>query len=74
MSEAPSRPASGGAGEPAAQRPVALVTGAARRIGRAVATRLAEAGWDLALHYRGSRDEAEQLGACLRALGEAHGL
>lgn len=72
MSEAPSSPASGAAGaagDPAAQRPVALVTGAARRIGRAVAMRLAEAGWDLALHYRGSRDEAEQLGACLRALG-----
>ncbi len=68
MSEAPSRRA-GPAGEPAAQRPVALVTGAARRLGRAIAARLAEAGWDVAVHYRGSRDEAGQLCEQLRMLG-----
>ncbi len=68
MPEVPTRRA-GAAGEPAAQRPVALVTGAGRRLGRAVAIRLAEAGWDVAAHYRGSHDEAEQLCVQLRELG-----
>ena len=36
----------------------ALVTGAARRIGKAVALDLARHGWGVALHYHGSRDEA----------------
>ena len=40
---------------------VALVTGAARRVGRATALRLAEAGMDLALTYHRSRLEAEDL-------------
>lgn len=52
-----------------AARPVSLVTGAARRIGRAIALELAAAGHDLALHCRHSRDEAEALAAELRALG-----
>ncbi|MCA3440151.1 MAG: short-chain dehydrogenase, partial [Rhodobacter sp.] len=34
----------------------ALVTGAARRLGRAMALALAERGYDLAIHYAGSRD------------------
>jgi hypothetical protein len=42
-------------------RPVALVTGAARRIGRAIAEELAAQGWALALHHRGSGAEAEAL-------------
>ena len=42
-------------------RPVALVTGAARRIGRAIAVELAARGWALALHHRGSAAEAESL-------------
>jgi NAD(P)-dependent dehydrogenase (short-subunit alcohol dehydrogenase family) len=52
-----------------AARPVALVTGGARRIGRAIALDLAAAGFDLAVHYRSSRDEAEATAAELRALG-----
>ncbi|AXK72940.1 pteridine reductase [Lysobacter sp. TY2-98] len=39
-------------------RPVVLVTGAARRIGAAIARCLHAAGCDVALHYRGSRDAA----------------
>lgn len=50
-------------------RPVALVTGAARRIGRAIALELARAGHDVAVHYRGSADEAEATAAELRGLG-----
>jgi len=41
-----------------AVRPVALVTGAARRIGRAIALELAQAGFDIALHHRGGHVEA----------------
>lgn len=38
----------------------ALVTGAAQRIGRAIALDLAANGWDIVLHYNRSADEAEQ--------------
>lgn len=38
-----------------------LVTGGARRIGRAIALTLAAHGWDVAVHYGGSRDDAEAL-------------
>jgi NAD(P)-dependent dehydrogenase (short-subunit alcohol dehydrogenase family) len=40
---------------------VALVTGASRRLGRAIALGLADDGWDIAVHYRSSRTEAEAL-------------
>lgn len=40
---------------------VVLVTGAARRIGAAIVTRLHENGARVAIHYRGSADEAENL-------------
>jgi pteridine reductase len=39
-------------------RRVALVTGAARRVGRVLALELASAGFDIALHFNRSRDDA----------------
>jgi NAD(P)-dependent dehydrogenase (short-subunit alcohol dehydrogenase family) len=48
---------------------VALVTGAGRRIGRAIALGMARAGWDLALHYRSADGDAESLAREVQALG-----
>lgn len=45
----------------AASRPVALVTGAARRVGAVIARVLHAAGYDLALHCRHSRAELDAL-------------
>ena len=47
----------------------ALITGAAKRLGRAIALDLAEAGWDVAIHYRGSEDEARTAAEAVRAAG-----
>ena len=44
---------------------VVLVTGAARRIGAAIVTRLHANGARVAIHYRGSAEEAESLAARL---------
>ena len=49
-------------------RPVALITGAAKRVGATIARRLHGAGFDLALHYRSSAAEMEKLVAELEAL------
>ena len=46
---------------------IVLVTGAARRIGAAIVTRLQQNGARVAIHYRGSADEAEALAAELNA-------
>lgn len=54
--------------EPALQR-AALVTGGARRIGRAIVEALAEAGYAVAIHCRSSRREAEELAVRLAAKG-----
>jgi NAD(P)-dependent dehydrogenase (short-subunit alcohol dehydrogenase family) len=50
-------------------RPVALVTGGARRLGREIALELAAQGWDVALHYGRSQAEAHDTVQALRALG-----
>ncbi len=42
-------------------QPVALITGAARRVGAVIARRLHAEGMSLVLHYRGSRREAQLL-------------
>ncbi|PAU60246.1 3-oxoacyl-ACP reductase [Pseudomonas sp. PIC25] len=46
-----------------------LVTGSSRGIGRAIALRLARAGYDLVLHCRSRRDEAEAVRAEIETLG-----
>jgi NAD(P)-dependent dehydrogenase (short-subunit alcohol dehydrogenase family) len=46
-----------------------LITGAARRIGRALAFDLAASGWAVAIHYRKSAAEAEALAAEIRKAG-----
>lgn len=48
-------------------RPIALVTGAARRLGAAIARRLHAAGYDLALHYRHSAADMDALVAGFEA-------
>lgn len=49
--------------------PAALVTGAARRIGRILSLALAAEGFAVALHYRSSAAEAEALAAEIAAAG-----
>ena len=47
----------------------ALVTGAATRIGRAIALDLAQAGWNVAVHYRNSAEEAASAVHEIEAMG-----
>jgi NAD(P)-dependent dehydrogenase (short-subunit alcohol dehydrogenase family) len=54
---------------------IALVTGAAKRIGRAIAIALANAGYDIGVHYGNSHDDALALVRELEALGvRAHAI
>ena len=48
---------------------VVLVTGAARRLGRAIALTLARAGWDVAVHAHRSLTDADQTVSDLQACG-----
>lgn len=50
-------------------RGTALVTGAGRRIGQALALEAAGAGFDVAVHHRGAADEAAETLAGIKALG-----
>lgn len=50
------------------KRRVALITGAAKRVGAQIARALHGAGYDLALHYRHSRDEMQSLCAELETI------
>jgi NAD(P)-dependent dehydrogenase (short-subunit alcohol dehydrogenase family) len=52
-----------------AGRGAALVTGGGKRIGKAICLTLAQAGFDVAIHYRGSKDAAEAVAEDVRALG-----
>ena len=49
--------------------PAALVTGAGQRLGQAMAIALAQAGYDVAIHYASSREGAEATAAAVRAAG-----
>jgi NAD(P)-dependent dehydrogenase (short-subunit alcohol dehydrogenase family) len=46
-----------------------LITGAAKRLGRAIALDLAAAGWNVALHYNTSKADAENAADAVRAQG-----
>jgi len=54
---------------PADPSRVALVTGAADRVGAAIARRLAGDGWAVLVHYRASAGKAEAVAAGIRAAG-----
>lgn len=51
----------------------ALVTGARREIGRAIALALAEAGAQLAIHHAGTDEEAADADAVVREIGQTGG-
>ncbi|MCU0838712.1 MAG: SDR family oxidoreductase [Rhodospirillales bacterium] len=46
-----------------------LITGAAKRIGRALAEHLARDGWNVVIHYHRSADDAEAIAAAIRTTG-----
>jgi NAD(P)-dependent dehydrogenase (short-subunit alcohol dehydrogenase family) len=46
-----------------------LVTGAAKRLGRAIALDLAQAGWNVAIHYNGSKTDAGSAADAARQSG-----
>jgi NAD(P)-dependent dehydrogenase (short-subunit alcohol dehydrogenase family) len=48
---------------------IALITGAAKRLGRAMAIAMAKEGWDVAIHYGSSKDAALQTVADIQATG-----
>ncbi|RTL72448.1 MAG: SDR family oxidoreductase [Hyphomicrobiales bacterium] len=50
-------------------RKVALITGAAKRIGRAIAEDLAAHGWSVGLHCHASREEADAVAEGIRGRG-----
>ena len=56
-------------GESTKHNRTALVTGSAKRIGKAIATALGGDGWNVAIHYNRSNREAEAIVEDIRSLG-----
>lgn len=54
--------------------PAVLITGAARRVARALALHFADIGWSIGIHYRSSAGEAEALAEELSGKGVRSGL
>ena len=52
-------------------RPAILITGAAKRVGKAIALHFARTGYDVVLHYHHSQAEAEKVADEIRVLGGA---
>lgn len=50
-------------------RPTALVTGGAARVGRGIVEELANTGFDVGIHYRGSADDADAVAQTCREAG-----
>lgn len=50
-------------------RPVVLITGGAKRIGRSIALAFAAAGYDVALHYRSAHEDAAQTARSIEEAG-----
>ncbi|HZJ82601.1 MAG TPA: SDR family NAD(P)-dependent oxidoreductase, partial [Clostridia bacterium] len=48
---------------------VALVTGSGKGIGRGIAIKLAQAGYDIGVHYGHSRDGALEVAQMIQAMG-----
>ena len=59
---------------PVAPLPLALVTGAAHRVGRAIALELARQGFAIGLHYHGSSAAAESTAREIEAFGPVYRL
>ncbi|MEZ5936833.1 MAG: SDR family oxidoreductase [Hyphomonadaceae bacterium] len=57
--------------EDAQAPPFALITGSGKRLGRAIALKLAAAGCDVAIHYNASKAEAENVAHEIRRIGRA---
>lgn len=51
-------------------RKVVLVTGAAKRLGRAIAIAMAKSGWDVAIHFGNSEEAAQQTVKDILATGQ----
>ncbi len=50
--------------------PTAIITGGARRIGQVISQTLAKAGWDIAVHYHSSSNQAKDLAKHITQQGQ----